>query len=177
MTRSFLAIIVALSVTACAPAEIKTPPVTVTPNVPSKASGIDVYARDRARGNPVPRFRGQNIVQVRTRGKGSDNKTSELSGVPCNMDSGVYKAKFRSPANVIVPDYGPNSPAIFVRCVLDKASGSATVSAYNLTNQQRVNAGAGAGLLGVLVAGAVAAAKRDDTKDDFAYPPITITVK
>jgi hypothetical protein len=52
------AIATCLFLRACATAEISTPPVMITPNDPAAAVGIDVYARDRSRGNSVPRFRG-----------------------------------------------------------------------------------------------------------------------
>ena len=135
-------------------------------------SGVDVYARARARGNPVPRFRGQETVQVRTMFKGK-----ELTGVPCTMDSGVFTASFRTPANVIVPDYGPNSPALFTRCDSGTATGSVTMNAINFTTQQRQNAAIGTGVLGAIIIGAVAAAKTNNETDEFKYPPITVQLK
>ncbi|MEO7380397.1 MAG: hypothetical protein ABIV25_01515 [Paracoccaceae bacterium] len=167
----------AISVSACTPMEVTTPPVMITPKIAANASGIDVYARDRARGNPVPRFRGQKTVQIRTFGQGSDGSYGELSGVPCKIDAGVYTAAVYTPANLIVPDYGPSSPVVFVRCILDSRSGSATVSAYNATNAQRQASGDGLGLLGAIIIGAVAANQRDDNVDDFQYPLISIQLK
>ncbi|MGV6811729.1 MAG: hypothetical protein ACWA47_05750 [Brevirhabdus sp.] len=149
----------------------------VTPKHPSRAVGIDVYGKDRARGQTVPRFRGQEVVQVRTRGKGESGSFTELSGVSCMLDSGLYSARFTSPANVVVPDYGPSSPAIFVRCVNGETSGSVTVNAFNATHAQNQSAAYGTGVLGAIVIGAVAAANRDDEKDDFKYPVIYITLK
>lgn len=136
-----------------------------------------MYAQARARGNPVPRFRGQEIVQIRTQGKTSDG-FGEISGVPCSLDSGLYTANFTTPANVIVPDYGPNSPAIFVRCSHpDGRSGSATVNVYNFTAQQRSNAAIGTGVLGAIVIGAVNAASTDNETDEFKYPNIFVQIK
>lgn len=161
----------------CETAEITAPPVPVTPKNAANAVGIDVYGKNRARGQTVPRFRGQEIVQVRTRGKGEGGSFTELSGVSCILDSGIYSAKFLTPANVVVPDYGPSSPAIFVRCVNGQQSGSTTVNAYNATNAQRQSSAYGTGVLGAIVIGAVAAANRDDEKDDFKYPLINILLK
>ncbi|UWQ18872.1 hypothetical protein [Jannaschia sp. M317] len=163
----------------CEMADIDTPPIMVTPKVASNAVGIDVYARPRAQGNPVPRFRGQETIPVRTRGKGpKGSANAELTGVPCTLDAGVYSARFQTPANLIVPDYGPNSPAIFVRCEHpDGRSGSTTVSPYNFTAAQRSNSAVGTGLLGAIVIGAVNAAARDDEKDEFKYPTITVNLK
>lgn len=169
-------LLVAGLVAACEQAEVTTPPVTIVPKNAADAVGVDVYARARARGNPVPRFRGQETVQVRTRGKG-ENGPTELTGVPCTLDSGLYTARFQTPANVVVPDYGPNSPALFVRCVHGEQSGSMTVNAINYTAQQRQSAAIGTGVLGAIIIGAVAAANTDNDKDEFKYPPITVQLK
>lgn len=175
--KSHILLVALLALTACAGAEITTPPVMIVPKVPANAVGVDVYAKDRARGNPVPRFRGQKTVQVRTRGKGESSSHTELSGVPCTMDSGLYSASFVTPANIVVPDYGPNSPALFVRCVVAERSGSATVTAINMTAQQRQSSAAGTGLLGAIIIGAVAAAHNNPEKDDFAYPAINVSLR
>lgn len=161
----------------CAQAEITQPQITVTPNVAANAVGIDVYARQRSRGNPVPAFRGQNTVQIRTIGQLADGGRGEISGVPCLLDSGVHKATFTTPANLIVPDYGPNSPALFVRCTTDTASGSVTSSVVNMTAQQRNASAAGTGLLGAIIIGAVNEANRDNLNDDFGYNPIMVQLR
>jgi len=168
-----------IALTACEMADVTTPPIMVTSKNPAGAVGIDVYARDRARGNPVPRFRGQETVNIRTRGTGeSGGGNAEISGVPCELDAGLYSARFTTPANVVVPDYGPNSPAIFVRCTHpDGRSGSVTVDAFNFTAAQRSNSAIGTGLLGAIVIGAVNAAALDTERDEFKYPAINVRLK
>ena len=89
----------------------------------------------------------------------------------------MYTAAFTTPANLIVPDYGPNSPAIFVRCTHEDQSGSATINAFNATTQQRMSNAAAGGLLGVIIVGAVTAAKVDNEKDEFKYPALTVQLK
>ncbi len=170
--KTLLGAVALLALMGCATADIQTPPVTVKPNDARGAVGVDVYARARSQGNPVPRFRGQETVQIRTWYKGK-----ELSGVPCTIDSGVYTASLHTPANLVVPDYGPNSPALFVRCETEEASGSATVNVVNFTNQQRNQAAAGTGVLGAIIIGAVAAAKTNTETDDFKYPAISVQLK
>ncbi len=157
--------------------DIETPPVLVTPNNARDAMGIDVYARARAAGNPVPRFRGQDTVEVRAFGNVDGNGSREVSNVQCNVDSGLYKATILTPANVGVPNYGPDSPSIFVRCETGEFSGSATVDSYNITASQRSNSAAGTGLLGAIIIGAVAAAQIDPNNDEFGYPNIRVTLK
>ncbi len=178
MNKTILVGAVALvALAGCEAAEITTPPVNVVPNIKSNAVGLDVYAGPRRRGNPVPRFRGQEVVQVRSSGLSKDGVRSELSGVPCKMDSGVYTASFTTPANIVVPDYGPNSPAIFVRCATDTQSGSITANVFNATTQQRMSGAAGGGILGVIIVGAVTAANVDNEKDEFKYPALTVILK
>lgn len=172
-----MTILAGLLATACTQAEITTPPVMVVPKNKANAVGLDVYAGPRRRGNPVPAFRGQETLPVRAFGVGSDDTRKELSGVGCTLDAGVYSASFHTPANIIVPDYGPNSPAIFVRCTHDGQSGSTTVTAFNATTQQRMNGAAGGGILGVIVVGAITAANVDNEKDEFKYPPVTVQMK
>lgn len=177
--RSFptIALLAALGLAACSPAEITTPPISVTPKNASDAVGLDVYAGPRRRGNPVPAFRGQETLPIRSSGIGSDGQRKEISGVPCTLDAGVYTAAFTTPANLIVPDYGPNSPAIFVRCTLEDQSGSITANAFNATTQQRMSNAAAGGILGVIVIGAVTAAKVDNAKDEFKYPAVTVQMR
>ncbi|WP_099824278.1 hypothetical protein [Oceaniglobus indicus] len=178
MSRSALALCVPAFLAACVGAEVTTPPVNITPKVQADAVGLDVYARPRAQGNPVPRFRGQETLTIRTRGKGEKGGNTEISGLACTLDSGIYTARFQTPANVIVPNYGPNSPAVFVRCMHpDGRSGSTTVSPYNFTAAQRSNNAVGAGVLGALVVGAINAASINPEKDEFKYYPVTVNVK
>lgn len=172
-----IAILAALGLAACAPAEITSPPISVTPKNASNAVGLDVYAGPRRRGNPVPAFRGQETLPIRSTGVASDGQRKEISGVPCTLDAGVYSAKFTTPANLIVPDYGPNSPAIFVRCAYDDQSGSITVNAFNATSQQRTSNAAASGIIGVIIVGAVTAAKVDNEKDEFKYPAVMVQMR
>lgn len=159
---------------ACATIDISQPPIAVTPADRAAAVGLDMYGRDRARGATVPRFRGQETVEVRTFGNRNGDGYGEIANASCNLDSGLYKATFLTPANIVVPDYGPNSPAIFVQCTVGERTSSVTVNAVNLTSQQRSQSAAGAGLLGALIIGAVNEAKRDNETDDFGYNPIRV---
>jgi len=60
-----MALMFALVLIGCEQAEITQAPIMVTPKSPAGAVGIDVYARDRATANPVPRFRaGQSLLEI-----------------------------------------------------------------------------------------------------------------
>ena len=161
----------------CEQAEITQPPILVIPKDQNQSVGIDVYARNRASGNPVPRFRGQETVQIRTFGNRDGSGFAEITGVGCIVDSGLYEASFTTPANIGVPDYGPDSPSIFVRCEAAPLSGSVTVDAFNLTSSQRQGNAIGTGLLGAIIIGAVTAANVNPEQDEYAYPAITVQLR
>ena len=174
---ALVATLAAITLSACAPAEITSHPISVTPKNASNAVGLDVYAGPRRRGNPVPAFRGQETLAIRATGAGSNGQRKELSGVPCTLDAGVYSAAFTTPAKLIVPDYGPNSPAIFIRCTHEDQSGSMTINAFNATTQQRMSTAAAGGIVGMIVVGAVTAARVDNEKDEFKYPPVMVQIR
>ena len=176
MKKTMMFMVAAIGLAGCETADITQPPIAVVPNDQRAAIGIDVYGKARAAGNPVPRFRGQDTVAIRTNGPREGQSFGEIIGSSCTLDSGLYKAQFQTPANIVVPDYGPNSPALFVSCTApDGRTKTGTVNAVNLTSQQRNATAAGAGLLGALIIGAVNEARRDNETDDFGYNPITLT--
>lgn len=156
----------------CSAADITKPPILVTPKDPTSAAGIDIYARARSMGQAVPVFRGQDTVAIRT-----FSGSKEVTGPICTLDSGVYHTQFSTPANIVVPDYGPNSPAIFVSCQAAGLFGTKTVDAYNYSAQQKNWAGIGTGVLGQIVVGAVSAATRNEQMDEYRYPEISVRLK
>jgi hypothetical protein len=112
-------------------------------------------------------------VQVRTFGE-TGNGTGEIAGAACMLNSRLYKASFNYPANISVPDYGPNSPAIFVRGLgTNDRSGSVTAQEINQTNAGRNVNAAGTGLQGAIVIGVVNASLINPQTDDFGYNFIT----
>jgi len=173
---SFLVILLC-GLAACEQAQITQPPILVTAKDQAAAVGIDIYARDRSGGNLVPRFRGQETVQIRAFGNLNGDGLSEITGATCMLDSGLYSANFSTPANIGVPDYGPDSPSLFVRCEASGLSGSVTVDAFNLTAAQRSNSAIGTGLLGAIIIGAVAAANNDPSQDEYSYPAISLQLR
>lgn len=160
---------------ACATADITQPPISVTPKDPRAAVGVDMYGRSRAAGAQVSRFRGQDMVQIRTNGSRDGEGYGEIVGSQCTLDSGLYTANFQTPANIVVPDYGPASPALFVMCTApDGRTKSVTANAVNLTSQTRNASAVGTGILGAIIIGAVNESRRDNETDDFGYNPITL---
>ncbi|KJZ18914.1 hypothetical protein [Loktanella sp. S4079] len=154
---------------ACAQAPVNQGPIEVIPTNPGTASGVDVYARARAQGADAPRFRGTGFLTVRTTNGGV--ASNEIVGARCTLDAGLYAAVFETPANIIVPDYGPDSPAINLRCVdTDGQSGTATSEVENLTMQRRGPSVLTNGLIDL------SGDNRNLTKDDFGYKPITVVL-
>jgi len=177
MKRVMCAVTAVLLVASCEVADIETPPVSVISKI-SGAVRLDVYAQSRSRGNPVPRFRGQDTVQIRTFGKLSDGGTGEITGVPCRLETSLFYADFTTPVNLVTPDYGPSSPALFVQCThSDGRKASVTRTTINQTAAQRNAQGAGTGILGAIIIGAVNAARVDPAKDEFGYPAIRVNLK
>ena len=174
MYRTLMSAAALLLMAGCATVDISQPPLAVTPIDGAGAVGIDVYARERARGAAVPVFRGQKTVEVRTFGNRAGSGYGEIAAASCTLDSGLYRAAFMTPVNIVVPDYGPNSPAIFVQCTHDGKRASVTVNAVNLTMQARSASAAGTGVLGAIVIGAVNESRRNNDTDDFGYNPIRV---
>lgn len=169
MKKLYSTAVVLALLASCSTVDIDKPPIMITPNNSADSVGIDVYARQRARGNPVPSFRGQDTIQVRAFGNRSGGGYGEIQNAVCNLDSGLFTANFATPANIVVPDYGPNSPALFIRCEYEGRTKSVTVNSANKTAQERSSTAASSGLLGMLIIGAVNESVRNNETDDFGY--------
>jgi hypothetical protein len=169
----------ALVLGACAVAEITAPPVLVEAK-DGGAVGLDVYAGSRAAGNPVPWFRGQETLTVRTFASGGAGLT-EIEGASCLLDSGVFSARFASPAQVVVPDYGPASPDLFIRCSAGVLSGTATATVHNATLEDRQRAAVGiadrvGGSASVGIQIRIGPAS-DPDRDDYTYRDVRVTLR
>lgn len=92
----------------------------------------------------------------------------------CTLSSAYFDATVALPARVNLPSYGPQTPAMTVRCTSDKFEFDETFDVVNIT-QQSANAATAAhlvvgfGLVGAAATSA-AASQRDKTTDVFGYP-------
>lgn len=92
----------------------------------------------------------------------------------CDLSSAYFDATVSLPARVNLPSYGPETPAMTVRCVSDQFEYDKTFKVVNIT-QQSANAATvahmvvGFGLVGA-VATSTAASQRDKSADLFGYP-------
>jgi hypothetical protein len=92
----------------------------------------------------------------------------------CRLDSPYYTAKFTSPANLQLPDYGSKTPKLAIVCEGDGAKGEKEVQPQN--TQSRNAATTGALFFGAIGA-AVAAASVQGNEGDYFYNRIVIRLK
>ena len=109
---------------------------------------------------------------------------NELAGVPCEFKADGYSSNFVTPAIVITPDMGPRTPVASLTCTFQGEKFFQIVQPINDTtmaiDQNASVAGAGAGLIGVIVSGISASAqrsRRDARLDVYGYPDITARFK
>lgn len=177
--RWFVVCFAMLGAAGCAEVDVTTPPVLVTPTV-AGAEGIDIYAGARANGRSAPRFRGQETVTVRAVRRFAEGG-AEVAGPRCTLDSGVFEARFTTPARVVVPDYGPDSPDLFVRCTAGDLSGTASAEVFNATVQARGRSSVGfstgtnrSSSIGVRL---LFGPRVDPDRDDFEYPDMRVVLR
>lgn len=112
---------------------------------------------------------------------GSSRIPKEMTGIPCTFGGDGFVSSFTAPAVVTAPNMGPRTPAASVKCSFEGRTETRALQAQNRTLGDitgTVSAGAQAGVVGVLVGGAVAAAQtvtRDKSADVWGYPDVTIT--
>jgi len=108
----------------------------------------------------------------------------EVSGVPCNFVAPGFGAKFVTPAVVSTPDMGTRTPAGSLTCRYGGVDKLIIMRPINETvaqiEQSAANAGAGAGLVGVIVSGISASnqkGRRDANLDQYGYPDAIVQFK
>lgn len=108
----------------------------------------------------------------------------EVSGVPCKFAAPGFSSTFVTPAVVATPDMGPRTPTGSLSCTYNGVTKLEIMRPFNETvtqiEQSATNAGAGAGLIGVIVTGISAAtqkSRRDATLDQFGYPDKSVIFK
>ncbi|TYB82131.1 hypothetical protein [Maritimibacter fusiformis] len=150
-----------LALAACAGAEINQPPVQYTATKPLNEISTTTFTT-------------RTFTRV-------DGKRAEVSGVSCTFQGDGFKSSFTTPAVVIAPNMHMRTPAASVTCNYNGQSKTRVLMPFNQTlaeiNSGAMSIGAGAGIVGVLVGGAVAAAQasgRDASQDVYAYPDAVI---
>ena len=77
------------------------------------------------RGADWPAARGETALVVRAVSRDARGAQRELVGARCTAASPLYSAEFAVPARVLLPDFGPASPAVTVACRAGAAQGRA----------------------------------------------------
>ena len=108
---------------------------------------------------------------------GRISQKAELTGVPCEVVGSGFRAKVITPAALNVPVYGLKSRAIYVSCVYDGETVDLSLRPLNLTENKAMQNGASAGLLGVVVATAVVASRKDKQHDEYGYANVSMIFK
>ncbi len=77
---------------------------------------------------PGARFndvQGQADTVVRAFAAGPDGETREIGGAVCDVGTILYSARLVTPARLVVPSFGPQSPTIVVSCAAGEWRGAA----------------------------------------------------
>jgi hypothetical protein len=134
------------------------------------ARGTDLYADQRAKGQQVPEFSGDQLFEVRTFAPKEGSGSVEFAGAACSVTGRDFAATATSPARIRVPLYRTQSSALSVTCTHPGLQQRmVVVEAVDVTRQQRYSTGAGAGVIG-LVASVAVDGMSDNTKNDWKYP-------
>ncbi len=164
--KKALLLLSAASLFACVQqAEITSPPVNVV-----QTAG---FASDD--------LRGFDAVEIRSFLQDDPEKSAaEVSGAQCTLQGSGFNAQFVTPSIVSVPNFGKASRNVSVNCTLNDKSVNQIVEINNLSAAKRVqatsSAGAGFGIVGVIVASAVATTQAGDQPGDlYGYTDIGIT--
>ncbi len=163
-----------LLVGCAAPMEVS----SITEIRPSEpGTGLDVYAARRTRGEQVPAFAGDQILEVRSYEEKPDQARAEMAGANCVVKASNFTANVTTPTKVRVPLYHGQSSTLSVSCE-KQGYKSRMVEAvpFDATRSARYAGAAGGGLIGVAVVAAFDAAS-DNTKNDWRYQPVQVVLE
>ena len=113
----------------------------VAPAGPAPEGVASVRAEPRP-GVVAPIARGEATLVVRAVPAGASGQ--ELLGAACRAESDYFTADFRSPAQLLMPDFGEAAPVVTVTCRDGAASGTAAAT----PDQARSGVGVGLGWYG-----------------------------
>lgn len=151
---------------------------SITEIKPAEAgSGFDVYAERRSRGEQVPEFAGDQVLELRTYEDRSGQGRTELAGADCTVKANNFSAEATTPAKVRVPLYRGQSSTLSVSCGKPGYKSRMVEAApFDSTRNDRYSSGAGGGLVGVAVVAAFDAMS-DNSKNDWRYSPVQIVLE
>ena len=132
-------------------------------------TGLDVYATRRQKGDAVPEFAGDQLLEIRSYRYEDGKGRVEFAGAACAVTGSEFNADVVTPARLRVPLYRAQSGALSVSCSKDGlAKKSVVVEAYDVVRAERMSRGAGGGLIGVALSAGVDALA-DNSKNAWKY--------
>ncbi len=160
--KTLTGVILAFAVSGCVGAEITQAPVQFKQTKTLNEKGVSDFT-------------------ARTYVKKKDGGRDEVVGVPCKFTAPGFYANFVTPAVVSTPDMGPRTPAGSVKCTYNDKEKLVVMRPFNETTaeiQANANsAGAGAGILGVIVSGISAStqmSRRNASLDIYGYSDASV---
>lgn len=121
------------------------------------ASGVDITTEPV---NPIYNAQGARqtangteTVEVRT----FVGRRQEITDVPCQISSPFYAARAVTPAQIILPSFAEQTPAITMSCTHEGETRSASFTPVNRTVEKRTRAWGGGLLTYAMVAGSTKA--------------------
>lgn len=125
--------------------------------------------------NPVYNSAGKSLTpnkliknEIRTFKNGSGGRT-ELVGVPCKISTSLYTIDVVTPAFANVPSFADKTPDATFTCVYNDETKSRVQKPINLTELEKTQGSEFFGVIGVVVAAAVADAAIKDEDSVFTY--------
>lgn len=138
---------------------------------------FDVYAEGRRRGEKVPEFAGDQLLEVRAYEVKQGEGRKELAGAHCSLKSIKFSAEATTPAKVRVPLYRNQQSTLAVTCHKPGYKSRMIEShAFDATKSGRLASGSAGGVVGVVFMAAVNAAS-DDSKNVWLYSPISVVLE
>ena len=67
-------------------------------------------------------------LAVRSFAVGADGDAAEIAGAVCRISAGSFLATLATPGRLVIPDLGPDAPAIFADCSAGTLRGAASVA-------------------------------------------------
>lgn len=90
------------------------------------ASGVPVERQTVVPGSGFEAVQGEARFTLRTFLPAEDGERREVIGADCTAVSSLYRASLVTPSELVVPNFGPQSPQIEVACTAGDLAGSGT---------------------------------------------------
>ncbi len=151
---------------------------SVTEIKPAEAdAGFDVYAARRMRGEQVPEFAGDQLLEVRSYEDKSEGGRVEMAGAQCVVKASNFSADVTTPGKVRLPLYRRQSSTLSVSCSKPGYKPRMVeTTPYDWTRKGRYGDAARGGVVGVAVTAAFDA-MTDNSKNHWLYPPVAVVLE